>query len=51
VAHAVVDNLIDERRWEFVFGICMIEITKVHVDMRIMPCFLLTGTGLETHEV
>jgi hypothetical protein len=29
MARAVVDNLIDKRRWEVVFGTCMIEITKV----------------------
>jgi hypothetical protein len=26
---AIVDNLIDERRWEVVFGTCIIEIMKV----------------------
>jgi hypothetical protein len=29
VAGAVVDNLIDERRWEVVFGTCIVEIVKV----------------------
>jgi hypothetical protein len=29
VVGAVVDNLIDERRWKVVFGTCVIEITKV----------------------
>jgi hypothetical protein len=29
VASAVVDNLIDERRWKVVFGTCIIEIAKV----------------------
>jgi hypothetical protein len=29
VAGAVVDNLIDERRWKVVFGTCVIEIAKV----------------------
>ena len=28
VAGAVVDNLIDERRWKVVFGTCIIEIEK-----------------------
>ena len=28
VASAVIDNLIDERRWKVVFGTCVIEITK-----------------------
>jgi hypothetical protein len=29
----VVDNLIDEGRWEVVFGTCMIEITKVGANV------------------
>jgi hypothetical protein len=29
MAGAVVDNLIDERRWKVVFGTCVIEIAKV----------------------
>ena len=29
VANAVVDNLVDERRWEVVFWTCVIEIAKV----------------------
>ena len=29
VAGTVVDNLIDERRWKFVFGTCVIEIVKL----------------------
>jgi hypothetical protein len=29
VAGAIVDNLIDERRWEIVFGTCIVEIAKV----------------------
>jgi hypothetical protein len=32
VACAVIDNLIDERRWKVVFGTCVIEITKFRVD-------------------
>jgi hypothetical protein len=28
MAGAVVDNLIDERRWKVVFGTCVIEIAK-----------------------
>ena len=30
VAGAVVDNLINERRWKVVFGTCVIEIVKVY---------------------
>jgi hypothetical protein len=33
VACAVVDNLIDERRWKVVFGTCVIEIAKVRADV------------------
>jgi hypothetical protein len=51
VADAVIDNLIDERRWEVVLGTCVIEIMKVGADMWIDPFFLSTGTGLEAHEV
>ena len=29
MADAIVDNLIDERRWEVVFGTCIVEIAKV----------------------
>jgi hypothetical protein len=29
VVSAVVDNLIDERRWKVIFGTCIIEIAKV----------------------
>ena len=29
VASAVIDNLIDERRWKIVFWTCVIEIAKV----------------------
>jgi hypothetical protein len=28
MACAVIDNLIDERRWKVIFGTCMIEIMK-----------------------
>ena len=28
VAGAVIDNLIDERHWKFVFGACVVEIAK-----------------------
>ena len=33
VVDAVVDNLIDERRWKVVFGTCMIEIVKVYANV------------------
>jgi hypothetical protein len=46
----VIDNLVDERGWEVVFGTSMDEIMKVGVDMN-NSLFLLMGTGLETHEV
>ena len=49
VAGAIVDNLIDERRWEVVFGTCIVEIAKVSANAN-GACFLSTGTGLETHE-
>jgi hypothetical protein len=29
MAGAIVDNLIDERRWEVVFGTCIVEIAKI----------------------
>jgi hypothetical protein len=32
MADAVVDNLIDERRWKVVFGTCVIEIMKVRAN-------------------
>jgi hypothetical protein len=32
VADVIVDNLIDERRWEVVFWTCVIEIAKVGAD-------------------
>jgi hypothetical protein len=32
VASAVVDNVIDERRWKVVFGTCVIEIAKVYAN-------------------
>ena len=32
VADAVVDNLIDERRWEVVLWTCIIEIAKFDAD-------------------
>jgi hypothetical protein len=50
VAGAVIDNLIDERRWEVVFGHALLRSRK-SVQTRIEPYFLSTGTGLETHEV
>jgi hypothetical protein len=33
MADAVIDNLIDERRWKVVFGTCMIQIAKVCANM------------------
>jgi hypothetical protein len=33
MAVAIVDNLIDERRWEVVLGTCVIEIAKVSADV------------------
>jgi hypothetical protein len=33
VVGAIVDNLIDERRWEVIFGTCIVEIAKVGTDM------------------
>ena len=32
VADAVVNNLIDERRWKVVFGTCIIDIAKVSAN-------------------
>ena len=32
VVNTVIDNLIDKRRWEVVFGTCMIEIVKVRAN-------------------
>jgi hypothetical protein len=46
----IIDNLVDERGWEVVFGTSMIEIMKVGADAN-SALFLLTGMGLETHEV
>jgi hypothetical protein len=48
VANTFIDDLVDERCWEFVFGKSVIEIMKV--QMRMVPYFLLTGMGLETHD-
>ena len=45
-----IDNLIDEGCGEFVFGTCPIEIAEF-VQTQIVPCFLFTGTGLETQVV
>ena len=33
MACAVIDNLIDERRWKVVFGTYVIEIAKVRADV------------------
>jgi hypothetical protein len=32
VAGIIIDNLVDEGRWKFVFGTSMIEIVKVRID-------------------
>jgi hypothetical protein len=50
VANTIIDNLVDKGCWKIVFGTSVIEITKVCTDMD-SACFLLTGTGLETHDV
>jgi len=50
MAYAIVDDLINERHWKFVFGTCVIEIVKVRVDTD-SALFLLMGIGLEAHDV
>jgi hypothetical protein len=50
MAGAIIDNLIDERRWEVSFGQALLRSRK-SVQTQMVPCFLSTGTGLETHEV
>ena len=47
---AIINNLVDERRWKIVFGTRVIEIMKVSANTD-SAYFLLMGTGLETHEV
>jgi hypothetical protein len=50
MANAVIDNLVNERCREVIFGTRMVEIKKVGADTN-GALFLLMGTGLETHDV
>ena len=50
MAGVVIDNLINERRWEVVLGTCVVDIAKVGADTD-RSLFLSTGIGLETHDV
>ena len=48
---ACIDDLVDERYWEFVFGTWLIQITEVYANVDGTLFFLFTGKGLETQVV
>jgi hypothetical protein len=41
----VIDNLVDERGWEVVFGTSMVEIVKVGADVN-SALFFVNGDGV-----
>ena len=50
MSSARIDDLVDERCGEVIFGTCPIEVMKVYANTN-GTLFLFTGTGLETQVV
>jgi hypothetical protein len=45
VADTIIDDLVDERGWKFVFGTSVVEITKVYADVN-SALFFVNGDGV-----